>query len=78
MKNNKIALKKAKNALLDDRLSSNVGLSKLIKSEIIQVLSDYLEIDTASSSLSVKIQENGVEINCNIIAYTIKRFGLNY
>lgn len=77
MKNNKIALKKAKNALLDDRLCSNTGLCKLIKSEIVQVLSDYLEIDTSSSTLSVKVNDSGVEINCNIFAYSIKRFGLN-
>lgn len=77
MKNNKIALKKAQNALLDDRINSNIGLSKLIKTEIVQALSNYLEIDTASSTLSVSIEKSGVVVDCHVVAFAVKRFALN-
>ena len=78
MKNNLRALNKTKNILIEDRVSSNSGLVKLLKSEIVQALSPYIEIDTTVSSLSVEIDCNGLCIDCHIKALTIKRFGLHY
>ena len=78
MKNNQIALKKVKNAFIDDRICSNAGLCKLIKTEIVNALASYIEIDPTESSLSVEITESGAIIDCHIHALTIKRFGLNY
>lgn len=78
MKNSLKVLNKTKHILIDDRVSSNVGLSKLIKSEIIQAISPYIEIDTTTSMLKVEIGGNGLSIECKINALSIKRFGLNY
>ena len=78
MKKNKIALRNVKNTFLDDRLCSNVGLSKLLKCEIVQVLSEYVEIDPSLSTIDIDINQNGVFIDCKIRALNIKRFGLNY
>ena len=75
--NNKIILKKTKLALLDDKINSNIGLSKLIKSEIVRALSTYLEIDTTNSTISVDLSSSGVCVDCHIEALTIKRFALN-
>lgn len=78
VKNNKIILKKTKEALLDDKINSNVGLTKLIKSEIVRSLAPYLEIDTTNSSICVDLNSSGVSIDCHIEAFNIKRFGLNF
>jgi len=77
MKNNIRALKETSQTMLGDRICSNSGLVRLIKSEIVQALSPYIEIDTSTSFVNVEIAENGVKIECNIHAYSVKRFGLN-
>ena len=77
MKNNIRALRVTTKAMLDDRLCSNSGLVKLLKSEIVQAISPYVEIDPIDSMVDVSISESGVVIDCHIKALNIKRFGLN-
>ena len=77
MKNNIRALKSVSKTMLEDRLCSNSGLVKLLKTEIIQALSPYIEIDPTDSSFHVEITAGGVYIDCHIRAHNIKRFGLN-
>lgn len=77
MKNSIRALRMTTKTMLEDRLCSNSGLVKLLKSEIVQAISPYVEIDPIESEFHVEIAETGVVIDCHIKAINIKRFGLN-
>ena len=77
MKNNIRARKSIESALKEDKITSNEGLIRLIRSEIISCLSEYLEIDAFNTHINLTADYNGVNIDCSIRAFTVKRFGLN-
>jgi len=77
MRNNICARKKIELALKEDKITSNDGLTRLIRSEIVSCLSDYLEIDAFNTHINIEADYNGVTVNCKIRAFNVKRFGLN-
>lgn len=76
MKNN-ISLQRLQNSLVADKRFKPDNLTKVLKSEIINVLDNYLMIDSHTFDVSLTLNSNGfIEVNISAQAKRAKVVGI--
>ena len=75
MKESVLVKKRIEKLLLDDKVSNQESLARLLKYEVVSAISTYANIDTVSSYIEIVFEPTGLVINAKIKTNGIKRFG---
>ena len=77
MKDNEKAFLRLKSSLIDDKVVNSESLIRLLASEILNAVEDFVEVDKALSKVELDFSQNDITIKATIKARQIKRLGVN-
>lgn len=75
MKDSERTLLRLKNSLLDDKVVNSDSLLRLLASEIMSSIEDFVEVDRAYSSIELDFSGAEFVIRANIKVSQVKRLG---
>ena len=73
MKNNEMIFSRLKGTLESDKVRNINSLSKLLKNEIMRVVSSYVQIDFVNTNISVEAHGAGLLVRAEIVGLGLKK-----